>query len=67
MLVNCYVGVVAMGDKGMAVGKSNAKWILHCLAFCTKVYGDAIIFDQYLPFVSSKVLLMLLCDLQLLV
>ena len=52
MLVKCYVGVV---DKGMSVGDNNAKWILHCLACCTEVYGEAVIVHQYVPFVMSKV------------
>ena len=57
MLVKCYVGIVAMGDKGMSIGDTNAKWILRCLTYCTEIYGEAIILHQYMPFVMSKVCL----------
>ena len=55
MLVKCYVGVVAMGDKGISTGYTNAEWILHCLARCAEIYGEAVIVHQYMPFVMSKV------------
>lgn len=59
MLVKCYVGVVALGDKGMTTGDTNAQWILNCLACCTKIYGEAVIVHQYMPFVMAKVTLRL--------
>ena len=50
--MKCYVGVA---EKGILAGDNNAKWILHCLACCTEVYGETIVVHQYVPFVMSKV------------
>lgn len=55
MLIKCYVGVLGFGDKGASVGDANAKWILHCLGRFTEIYGEAVILDQYLPFIMSKI------------
>ncbi|XP_028396070.1 WD repeat-containing protein 81-like [Dendronephthya gigantea] len=55
LLVKCYVGVVGLGDKGMLIGDTNAKWILRCIRSCAEVYGEAVVVHQYLPFVMSKI------------